>query len=69
MALSAGTVSASEEAHLTDTERIARLEHVVGTLIGWLMLNGLRPGEVAELLAMLNEDTATDSAGARERGA
>lgn len=54
MAIPAGTLPAPEGDRLTDTERIARLDHVVGTLISWLMLKGLRPGEVAELLAMLN---------------
>lgn len=39
---------------MTDTERIARLEMTLGTLISRLAYSSLQPGDVKSLLEMLD---------------
>ena len=41
---------------MTDAQRIARLEHVVGTLVSWLVGGGLSVDEAKELHAMLTSE-------------
>ncbi len=41
---------------MSDADRIARLEHVLGTLINWIHGTALRPNDAATLLQMLESE-------------